>query len=157
MIPKNRFVVDTNIFISHLLSPNSLPGKAFHIVLSTGVLLVSEETMNELADVLSRKKFDPYLTFEERKEFIRQLSLVVELVPQLVSLKICRDPKDDKFLNLAINGHANLILTGDDDLLVLNPFKNVRILSCSTYLQEVEQTIAIPPKPFYGTGDSFGA
>lgn len=157
MIPKNRFVVDTNIFISHLLFPNSLPGKAFRKALSTGVLLVSKETMNELTDVLGREKFDPYLTFEEREEFLRQLSLVVELVPQLFSLKVCRDPKDDKFLSLAISGHADFLLTGDNDLLVLNPFKDVRILSCSTYLQEVEQTVAIPVKPFYGTGDLFGA
>lgn len=84
---------------------------------------------------LGRKKFDPYLTIEERQGFFRQLSFVVEIVQYVVSLKACRDPKDDKFLSLAISGNADFILTGDNDLLVLDPFRTVRIFSCSTYLK----------------------
>jgi len=113
MIQSNRFVVDTNIFISQLLLPSSLPGKAFQKALSSGIPLVSEEVLYELADVLGRKKFDPYLSLEERQEFLRQLSSIVEVVQNVVSLKACRDPKDDKFLSLAISGRAEFVLTGD--------------------------------------------
>ncbi|EKE09126.1 MAG: PilT protein [uncultured bacterium] len=136
MIQSNRFVVDTNIFISQLLLPSSLPGKAFQKALSSGIPLVSEEVLYELADVLGRKKFDPYLSLEERQEFLRQLSSIVEVVQNVVSLKACRDPKDDKFLSLAISGRAEFVLTGDRDLLILDPFKDIRIFSCSRYLEK---------------------
>lgn len=136
MIPKSRFVVDTNIFISQLLWPFTVPGQAFRRVLSSGTLLASQEVLQELANVLGREKFDPYITIEERQQFFRQLSLVVEVIPHVISLKACRDPKDDKFLSLAVSGHANYLLTGDNDLLILDPFRGVKILSCSTYLQE---------------------
>lgn len=134
MIPKYRFVVDTNIYVSQLLFPFSVPGKAFRKALSSGTLLGSEEILHELSDVLSRKKFDPYLTLEERKEFFRYLSSVVEIIPHIMSIKVCRDPKDDKYLNLALSGFADFLLTGDKDLLVLDPFKKVRIFSCAAYL-----------------------
>jgi putative PIN family toxin of toxin-antitoxin system len=134
MTLNNRFIVDTNVFISQLLWPSSIPGKAFRKALSSGTLLVSQEVLQELTDVLGRKKFDPYVTIEERQGFLRQLSLIVEIVPHVISLKACRDSKDDKFLSLAVSGGADFILTGDKDLLVLDPFKTVRILSCATYL-----------------------
>lgn len=136
MISKNRFVIDTNIIISQLLWPTSAPGRAFRKALSVGKLLISEEVLQELIEVLGRKKFDPYLTVEDRQNFLHQLSFIVEVVPQVVSIKACRDPKDDKFLSLAMSGNASILLTGDQDLLVLDPFGDIRILSCSTYLQE---------------------
>ena len=136
MMPSNRFVVDTNVFISKLLLPHSLPGKAFQKALSSGIILISEEILEELTDVLGRRKFDPYVTLEERKEFLRSLSSVVEVIPHVLALTACRDPKDDKFLSLAVSGHASFILTGDNDLLVLDPFRDIRILSCSAYLEE---------------------
>ncbi len=134
MARKSRFVVDTNIFISQLLLPSSLPGKAFRKALSCGILLFSEDILHELADVLGRKKFDHYLSLEERQEFFRYLSLIGEVVHNITPLKACRDPKDDKFLSLAVCGQATFLLTGDNDLLVLDPFRDVRILSCATYL-----------------------
>jgi len=136
MIPKNRFVVDTNILISQLLLPTSVPGRAFRRALFSGILLVSEETLQELTDVLMRKKFDSYLTLGERQEFLRQLSFVVEIMLYVIPLTACRDSKDDKFLSLAVSGHAHFLLTGDKDLLILDPFKEVRILTCSAYLEE---------------------
>lgn len=136
MTLKSRFVVDTNVFISQLLLPHSIPGKAFRKALSSGVLLVSEEILHELADVLGRSKFDPYLTIDERQEFFRQLSYVVEIIPHVILVKACRDPKDDKFLSLALSGQAHFLLTGDADLLELDPFRGVRILTCSAYLDK---------------------
>ncbi len=138
MIPKIRFVVDTNILLSQLLLPSSLPRKAFQKALSSGILLVSEDVLSELSDVLGRKKFDPYLSLEERQKFFRQLSLVVEVVNNVVPLKACRDPKDDKFLSLATSGQADFLLTGDKDLLVLDPFRKIRIFSCLAYLEKTE-------------------
>lgn len=130
-----RIVVDTNALISRLLLPDSVPGRAVSKAINTGLLLVSESTMTELADVLSRPKFDRYVSTEDRQQFFRLLGRVVEFVSILCPIRACRDPKDDKFLEVAVNGSADLIVTGDADLLSMHPFQNISILTPSSYLE----------------------
>ena len=130
-----RIVADTNLLVSRLLLPQSLPAQAVRKAVDEGQLLVSDATLGELADVLSRAKFDPYVTLEDRQDFIRVLNRVAERVIVTAPLKACRDPKDDKFLEVALNGEANLILTGDRDLLTLHPFRGVDILSPREYIE----------------------
>jgi putative PIN family toxin of toxin-antitoxin system len=133
-MPPERIVVDTNALISRLLVPDSLPGQVVRKAVDTAQLLVSEATLTELADVLSRSKFDAYVSIEDRQEFFRRLSRVAEVVQITYIIHACRDPKDDKFLELAVNGNADLIVTGDDDLLVLNPFRGIPIITPASYL-----------------------
>ena len=130
-----RIVADTNLLVSRLLLPQSLPAQAVRKAVDKGQLLVSDATLGELADVLSRAKFDPYVSIEDRQDFIRVLNRVAERVIVTAPIKACRDPKDDKFLEVALNGEANLILTGDHDLLALHPFRGVDILSPREYLE----------------------
>ena len=130
-----RIVADTNLLVSRLLLPQSLPAKAVRKAVDEGQLLVSDATLGELADVLSRAKFDPYVSLEDRQDFIRVLNRVAERIIVTAPIKACRDPKDDKFLEVALNGEANLILTGDRDLLTLHPFRGVDILSPREYLE----------------------
>ncbi|MCB1863728.1 MAG: putative toxin-antitoxin system toxin component, PIN family, partial [Gammaproteobacteria bacterium] len=92
-------------------------------------------TLNELAEVLSRPKFDPYISLNDRQEFFRVFGRVAERVPIVRRVHVCRDPKDDKFLELAINGQASHIVTGDQDLLVLHPFHNIQIITPANYLE----------------------
>jgi uncharacterized protein len=132
--PRERIVVDTNVLISRLLLPDSIPGRAVRKAVDIGQLLVSEGTMAELADVAGRAKFDPYLSIADRQEFIRLLGRIAEMVPILRVVHACRDPRDDKFLEAAVNGRADLILTGDRDLLALDPFLGIAILSPGAYL-----------------------
>jgi uncharacterized protein len=139
MIDRPRIVVDNNALISRLLLPGSTPGRAVRKAVDAGQLLISEATLEELAEVLSRPKFDRYISIEDRQEFIRLLGRVAELVPITYTIRACRDPKDDKILELAVNGNAELIVTGDRDLLVLHPFHGVQILSPAAYLR-------LPPK-----------
>ena len=135
MIDRPRIVVDTNALVSRLLLPISTPGRAVRKAVDTGQLLISEAAMEELAGVLSRSKFDPYVSIADRQEFIRQLARVAELVPILHTIRACRDPKDDRILELAVNGSAGLIVTGDRDLLALHPFRGIQILSPEAYLR----------------------
>ena len=130
-----RIVADTNLLVSRLLLPQSLPAQAVRKAVDEGQLLVSDATLGELADVLSRAKFDPYVCLEDRQDFIRVLNRVAERIIVTAPIKACRDPKDDKFLEVALNGEANLILTGDRDLLTLHPFRGVDILSPREYLE----------------------
>lgn len=129
-----RVIVDTNALISRLLIPNSTPARAVRKAITEADLLISEETLGELADVIARPKFDRYVTVSERQQFIRLLGRVAELIPVAYSVQACRDPRDDKFLALAVNGDADLIVSGDADLLELNPFHGVRIMKPATYI-----------------------
>ena len=129
-----RIVVDNNALVSRLLLPASVPGRAIRKAFEVGQLLISEGTLEELANVLSRPKFDRYVTVRDRQEFLRLLVRVAEIVPVVYTVRACRDPKDDMFLNVALSGSANVIVTGDKDLLVLSPFQNIPIISPSAYL-----------------------
>lgn len=129
-----RFVVDNNILVSALLVKNSAPFQVISKIEKRGVILYSEETLLELNQVLSRKKFIKYFAIEEKQAFIFKLLEKAELVEIEESINICRDPKDDKFLELAVSGKADFIITGDQDLLVLNPFRNIEIITANDFL-----------------------
>jgi uncharacterized protein len=95
---------------------------------------VSEETLRELAETLSRPKFDLYVSRPDRQRFFELSARVAEWVPVTTATRRCRDPKDDKFLELAVDGKADWIITGDKDLLELSPFQSTSILSPSAAL-----------------------
>lgn len=134
MKARGCLVVDTNALISRALFAASIPGQAVRKALDEDQLLASDATIMELADVLARPKFDPYATIEERQEFLRLVVHVAERVPIIHIVEACRDPKDDKFLELAVNGAAERIITGDADLLALHPFRGIEILTPARYL-----------------------
>ena len=135
MAERRRIVVDTNVLISRLLAPASVPGRAMDKALE-GQLLVSEATLAELAEVLSRPKFDPYATLEERERFFALLTRIATRVAIHHRVQACRDPNDDKFLELAVNGQATCIITGDADLLALHTFRSITILTPGAFLAE---------------------
>jgi putative PIN family toxin of toxin-antitoxin system len=98
-------------------------------------LLVSHATISELADILAQAKFDRYVSLEQRLQFISLIANTAEFVPIIRPVRECRDPKDDKFLEVAANGRADLIITGDADLLALHPWRGVDILSPTDFLR----------------------
>ena len=130
----SRFVLDNNILVSALLVKNSAPFWVIKKVEKMGVILYSEATLLELNQVLNRKKFIKYFTVEEKQEFIVKLIESAELVAITESIDVCRDPKDNKFLELAVSGEADFIISGDRDLLVLNPFRNIEIITANDFL-----------------------
>jgi putative PIN family toxin of toxin-antitoxin system len=126
---KLQFVIDTNVLVSSVLIKKSSSDAALKKARSLGSLLFSEATFQELQITLSRSKFDRYVSLQVRSEFIFRLRLASELVEILERVDLCRDEKDNKFLEVAINGRADYLITGDNDLLVLRPFQDVKILS----------------------------
>ena len=129
-----RFVADTNVLISRLAFRNSVPAQAVRHATGRGELLVSLETLGELESVLFRPKFDAYLTLSERLAFFEEIRLTASFIESVAPVSACRDPKDDKFLALAIVGRADFILSGDQDLLTLHPFRGIAILTPRQYL-----------------------
>lgn len=75
-----------------------------------GALLLSTEVTDELVEVLRRDKFDRYLKRKTREEFLRALIQKSIFVEVTESIQACRDVKDDKFLELAVSGHASYLI-----------------------------------------------
>jgi putative PIN family toxin of toxin-antitoxin system len=136
---KPRYVFDTNVIVSALLFEHSVPGKAFFAALRNGEILLSQVTILELQEVLSRRKFDKYLPAEERDEFLGMLVREATTVGITEELHICRDPTDDKFLDVATAGNANCLITGDEDLLVLGPYGDLPILTPAQFVETLPE------------------
>lgn len=131
-----RCVFDTNIFVSALLSPDSNPRRALDTARRNGPILISFAVLAELYDVLNRKQFRRYISDEEVRLFLAALTRESQWVDPDVEVTACRDPKDNKFLSLAVSGHATHIITGDSDLLVLHPFQGISILQPQNFLEQ---------------------
>lgn len=136
MRARQRIIVDTNVLISRLLVADSVPAHAVRLARRKGQLLVSDATVYELAEVLNRRKLDRYVPLKDRQRFLRELSRIAEFVPIIQIVRECQDPKDDKFLEVALNGRADVIITGDGDLLKMNPWRGIAILPPKRFLKE---------------------
>ena len=128
-------VFDNNVLVSAALL-GGVPRKAFDKLLDNGTVLVSVPVLLELADVLNREKFDKYVTRHERMRFMVSFLKVAEMIEISETIVVCRDPKDDKLLELAVSGNADFLVTGDKDLLVLNPFRGVEIITPREFLEK---------------------
>lgn len=132
-----NYVFDTNTVLSSLLSPNqnSTTALAYKKAIHSGVLVCSDETYAELADVIFRKKFDKYLSDSTRFSFLENFRKIAHWAIVDYHVFDCRDPKDDKFLSLALAANATLIVSGDEDLLILHPYQNIPILTARQFLE----------------------
>lgn len=130
-----RCVFDTNVLVSALLLPDSKPRHALDKALREGKVLVSFAALAELHEVLSRKRFRRYVDEEDVRSFLAALTREAEWVDVEARIQVCRDPKDDKFLELAVSGQGTHIVTGDIDLLALNPFRGIKILPPHRFLE----------------------
>jgi putative PIN family toxin of toxin-antitoxin system len=134
MKSKDRFVIDTNVMVRAVLIGTSLASEAFQKARQLGEILLSLTVAEELNDVLGREKFDRYITRDDRERFLAALIQTAKFIEVTEQIIACRDPGDDKFLELAVSGNATCIVTADDDLLVLNPFRGIPILSIEQFL-----------------------
>jgi len=133
-----KYVADVNVLVSAAIFPMSIPGIAIKKVFSDGIFSFSDEIVTEYTKVLSDKKFDKYISLDKRLLFLEKIIALGVLFEPGIVIKHCRDPKDDKYLSLAVSIEASCIITGDDDLLVLNPFQNIPILSPADFLKSYQ-------------------
>lgn len=132
---KLRIVLDTNILVSSILIKSSLPDVAFKKARKSGIILLSDFTSQELQEVLTRSKFNKYISLEIRYQFLAKIKLESEKIVISELINECRDPKDNKFLEVAINGNATHLITGDQDLLELHPFRGTSILTPRQFIE----------------------
>jgi putative PIN family toxin of toxin-antitoxin system len=129
-----RVVVDTNVVLSALLFPGSVPSRALYRAQGS-MVLASNLTRQELSEVADRSRFDRYVAREIRQRLVAEYLRATMLIDIPFPIHACRDPRDDKFLEVAVHGRADLILTGDADLLALHPFRGIAILTPAEYLE----------------------
>jgi putative PIN family toxin of toxin-antitoxin system len=129
------FVFDTNAFISAALLSGSVNDLALNKAFQIGKVVVSAESFAEFTEVLFRKKFDKYLTDERRLQVIQKLERDTLNFKVTIAVNSCRDPKDNKFLELALTAKADCIVSGDQDLLILNPFNDIPIVTAADFLK----------------------
>lgn len=129
-------VIDTNVLISALLKPISIPRKVLIKTLRQGILLESKQTFSEIETRIYRKKFDKYTTNKLRDDFLRSLSSQCAWIEPTEAITDCTaDPDDNRFLELALAGQAAYIVTGDSDLLDMHPYQGIQILSPADFLE----------------------
>jgi uncharacterized protein len=130
----NLFVIDTNTLISAFIFGYSNPRKAFEKAVREGEIFASLKTYNEFSEVLLRPTFDKYISLEEKSLALKEFKELVVFTKISEAITECRDPKDDKFLELAVCANASCIITGDKDLLILHPFRNISILNAVDFI-----------------------
>lgn len=128
-----RVVVDTNVLISYTLKPDGVVGKVVDHLLENSVLLFCQATFIEFETRLWRPKFDRYITLEQRKRVLHDLEAAAIWVEISGAAKYSRDPDDDKFVELALLGQAEVLISGDNDLLDLAEIEGLSILSPRGY------------------------
>lgn len=129
-----RYVFDVNTIVSAFLIPDSIPGKALERVLSRHELLMSLELAKEATEVMRREKFDRYINRDRREALLAGTIRVSIYVQTSTVCTACRDPDDNRLLELAVDGGAAAIVTGDADLLSLHPFQGIAILNPRDFL-----------------------
>ena len=135
-----RVVMDTSTLVGAMLRSESKPRQALLAVVKSHVLCVSQSTLTELHVVLQRSKFDRYAPLQTRLEFLDVVTQTAQLyeidtASEAASLSACRDPKDDKFLALAMACEAMVIISSDADLLSLQRWNNIAIISPADFLE----------------------
>ncbi|MCH8069742.1 MAG: putative toxin-antitoxin system toxin component, PIN family [Candidatus Marinimicrobia bacterium] len=131
-----RVAIDTNIWISFLIG-KTLVGLDEKIANDQVVILFSDELFNELIEVLHRPKFSKYFTRENIVELIELIHHRAEWIDIKKHFTDCRDSKDNFLLDLCFSGKGDFLVTNDQDLLVLNPFRNTRIIHYEEFNQEI--------------------
>ena len=137
---KLKIVIDTNILLSAAIKPNSTASRALRKAINECDIFISEATFAELVEVIQRKKFDAYFTHTEysRREFLAYFLAFCQKVEISEVITDCLDPKDNKFLEVAIVAEAEMLVSGDKKhLLSMNPYPGIKIVTATEFLGEL--------------------
>ena len=122
-------IIDTNIWVSYVLNHKGAVAVKLKALINRHSYAFSNATFRELTEVLLREKFDPYFSKKLRVQVLKEIALNAEWFNPRERVTDCRDPKDNKFLELAVACNATTIITGDQDLLLLDPYRETRIVT----------------------------
>ena len=131
----SRIIIDTNLWISFLITKDFT--KLDEIIFSRhGILVFSQELLDEFLDVARRPKFRRFFSASDIEEILETIDEYADFVKVQTKIEVCRDPKDNFLLSLSIDGNADFLVTGDKDLLDLTKFGETTIVTISDFLQD---------------------
>lgn len=133
-------MIDASVVVSAALAPDGAPRRAILLARRNGTIALSAAVLAEYEAVLARPKFAALLTPDRRAEILDLLTAAAAWFEPDVAVRDCRDAKDDKYLELALAARATAIVTGDADLLVLDPWRGVRVLRPAAFLAHLGET-----------------
>jgi uncharacterized protein len=131
----SRIIIDTNVWISFLITKDF--AKLDEIIFSrNGILVFSQELLDEFLEVARRPKFRRFFSASDIEEILETIEEYADFVKVQTQIKVCRDTKDNFLLSLSVDGNADILLTGDKDLLDLIKFGETKIMTISNFLQD---------------------
>jgi putative PIN family toxin of toxin-antitoxin system len=136
-------VFDASTLVSAALKSNSTPEQALlRAVSEPNRLLLSQDIENEYREVIFRRKFDRFVSVDRRRRILDIVIFAAERIEPSETVRECRDPKDDKYLALAVSGSADVIVSsGARDLLSMHPWRGIAILSPADFLARADEVI----------------
>jgi putative PIN family toxin of toxin-antitoxin system len=121
-----RVVLDTNVIIA-AFAARGLCSEVFEVCLTSHTIVISEHILSEVERVLIKKIHLPRNIIASIMDYLRDVAEIFE--PQVIKDSACRDIEDHKIIGTAMSGNAQLIITGDDDLLTLKKFMKIDIVT----------------------------
>ena len=137
-------VIDTNVLISSALSTKGLPATCVRHFIQHSRIVFSDETFEEFHSRLWRPKFDSYISREKRQSILLDFSNIAEWVEISGELNLCRDPDDNKFLEVAVKANATMLVSGDRDLTDLKRIEDIPIYTPSQCIKLIENSKGRP-------------
>lgn len=131
-----KIVIDTNIWISFAIG-KTLHGMEEFLSEKKISIISSTEQLKEISNVLKRKKLLKYLNSNATKRLLLLFKETVAMISVVEKTYDCRDKKDNFILDIAVNGKAEFIITGDEDLLCMNPYKGINIIKYKKFKEEM--------------------
>ena len=119
-----------------ILIRNTKPEKAIERAKNIGEIITSKQINTEYREKINKEKFNRYVPLERRKQVVESFIREASALNTTTVITECRDPDDNKFLELAVSSKASFIITGDQDLLSLHPFRRVAILTPEQFLKQ---------------------
>ena len=133
-----RIILDTNLWISFLITKKFT--EIDNLIKNKQITLIfSNELLEEFIDVVNRPKFKKYFTKKDIENLLNTFDQYAELIEVSSKLDICRDEKDNFLLNLSVDGKADYLITGDNDLLILEKLQETRISTYREFLETLHE------------------
>jgi putative PIN family toxin of toxin-antitoxin system len=131
-----KIILDTNLWISFLISKNFL--EIDNLVQAENITLIfSNESLEEFIEVVERPKFKKFFSKKDIEKLLDIFDQYAELIKVKSKIDICRDPKDNFLLNLAVDGKVDYLVTGDKDLLILKKIKKTEIITYRNLIEKI--------------------
>ena len=132
-----RAVADANVVVAAALNPSGTPRRAVDFPLERRAIVLSAAIVAEIEDVLARPYITARIATDDRALLLKSLIERAQFAVTRESIDICRDPKDNKYIEAALAAEARFVVTGDKDLLVLDPWREIRFLSPRDFLAKL--------------------